>query len=204
MDFLIEGLLVLVLAVTLANGQHLERETRRQFCQMKDLLAELNGGVAGANASLGEVRRGLSRLEDQLKKEEKAKIHDIAGMNKVISSFCNCMGEIYKALDRLTGSVKEPQSYEDSKQISAALQRMEANMNILREAVSRTADNMQDMSHILAAMQEVEADFDERLEKLRRETPEPLPSDDEAKHSRAIEEGIVNLLQYQVGKGKKS
>ena len=71
MDFLIVGLLVLVFAAALANGQLLERENRRQFCQVKELLAELNGSEAGANTLFGEIRRELSKLEDQLEENTK-------------------------------------------------------------------------------------------------------------------------------------
>lgn len=70
MEFLIAGLLVFNLAVTLVIAQLLERETRRQFSQVKELLAEIKAIVAGANASLGELRRGMSRLEAQSKEDE--------------------------------------------------------------------------------------------------------------------------------------
>lgn len=40
-----------------------------------------------------------------------------------------------------------------------------------------------------------------RLEALLENAPDVLSLDDEARYSRAIEEGIANLLQYQVGKG---
>lgn len=40
-----------------------------------------------------------------------------------------------------------------------------------------------------------------QLETLLENAPDVLDRENEAKHSRAIEEGIANLLQYQVGKG---
>lgn len=43
-----------------------------------------------------------------------------------------------------------------------------------------------------------------RLEALLREATEVPSSDDEARLSRSMEEGIANLLQYQVGKGKET
>lgn len=48
------------------------------------------------------------------------------------------------------------------------------------------------------------SDAVKRLEALLENTHDVRGRDDEAKHSRAIEEGIANLLQYQVGKGGSS
>lgn len=48
------------------------------------------------------------------------------------------------------------------------------------------------------------SDAVKRLEALLENAPDVRGLDDEAKHSRAIEEGIANLLQYQVGKGGSS
>lgn len=42
-----------------------------------------------------------------------------------------------------------------------------------------------------------------QLEAFLENAPDVLGQEAEAKHSRAIEEGIANLLQYQVGKGKE-
>lgn len=186
------------------GAKFLERELRRHSEKAEERHAELMGKADVFAAGLNELKRDLAGMEAQRKKEEYWRFRNIAALNKTISTICDFTSATREAISKLIDIVKEPQSYEDSKQIFAALQRMEKNMDILREAASRTADNMQDMSRILAAMQDVAADFDERLEKLRRETPEPLPSDEEAKQSRSMEEGITNLLQYQVGKERES
>lgn len=122
MEFLIAGLLVLVLAVTLVNGQLLEREARRHFCEVKDLLAETNGHLMALSTEEARTEASLTAIWKTLQERKDLDKEDI-----------------FPLLARL----KE----------------------LLGEASSR--------------------------------------GDEEARQSRAIEEGIANLLSYSVGKGRE-
>lgn len=144
MEFLIVGLLVINLAVTLLSGQLLEREARRHFCELKELLAETNGSLSGVGASQREVVRTLAKMDDQRQ----------ADMEKLLTE-----EEVTAGAFRMV------------------FEKMEA----------------------LPSRQDLAESF-EQLENA----PDVLDREDEAKHSRAIEEGIANLLQYQVGKGKET
>ena len=65
MDFLIVGLLVLVFAAALASGQLLEREARRHFCELKELLAETNGFLSGIGDFQREMVCTLAKMDEQ-------------------------------------------------------------------------------------------------------------------------------------------
>lgn len=65
MEFLIAGLLVINLAVTLVSGQLLEREARRHFCELKELLAETNGSLSGVGVSQSEMTCTMAKMYER-------------------------------------------------------------------------------------------------------------------------------------------
>lgn len=116
MDFLIAGLLVLVLAVTLVSVYLLRQETVKNLCDVKKRLDVVNSSLLGLREAIEKLIRIIQERDGQ----------------------------------RIT----------EHSQILAQLK------DLLGESSSR--------------------------------------ADEDSKQSRAIEEGIANLLQYQVGKGKES
>lgn len=139
MEFLIVGLLVLDLAVTLACGQLLERNFRRHWYEIQNLLDETKRSLGEVNSSMAVLTHTVTVQGDQRGRERS---EDAAVFDKFQISICSALSEI----------------------------RM-------------------DMS---------------RMETLQKKPPESIAGDEdkEEKRSRAIEEGISNLLQYQVVKGR--
>lgn len=204
------GLLAANLVVLLFGIFFMKRELQRQFVRDEEWRTSFYKSFYSLDSSVDMAKWLVSRLIKQQEMDRKMFLDETEKTGVALRNMCgrlDSISNLKNSVDALEKRLKENiQTLPDGKKlehISAVLQRMEANMDILRECTSRMAGSMQDMTHILAALQEVEADFDERLEKLMRETPEALPGDDEAKHSRAIEEGISNLLQYQGGKGRE-
>lgn len=83
------------------------------------------------------------------------------------------------------------------------LQRIEDDMNSLLKGFLQENAGTNDALQEIWKRLELLPELKNSVEALLREKPEIFASDDDAKHSRAIEEGISNLLQYQVGKGRE-
>lgn len=142
MEFLIAGLLVLVLAVMLVNGQLLEREARRHFCELKELLAETNGALSGVGASQKEVVRTLAKMDEQHR----------ADMEKLLTEEEVTAGAFRMVFEKM----ETLSSQQDTVETFARLE------TLLKETVSR--------------------------------------ADEEARQSRALEDGFSNLMAYTAGK----
>lgn len=158
MGFLIAGLLVMNLAVTLVCGQLLERNFRRYWYEIQNLLDETKWSLGEVNSSMAVLTHTVTAQGDRRGRERS---EDAAVFDKFQISICSALSEMGD------GNM-------------AALRGIEEHLRALEELL--------DMS---------------RMETLQKKPPVSIAEDKEAKRSQAIEEGIENLLQYQVGKGRE-
>lgn len=78
MEFLIAGLLVLDLAVTVVGVHLLERNSRRRWCEIQSLLAETKRSLGEVNSSMAVLTHTVTAQGDQRGRErsEDAEVFD--------------------------------------------------------------------------------------------------------------------------------
>lgn len=145
MEFLIAGLLVLDLAVTLVSGYLLGRDSRRKFAALQKELAKTNDAMSIGN-------------------------------------------NIFRELEHV---------------ISEAESRRKADAESMKRTLLDLAHGVEVLPDLMKALQKDSAQTFARLEALLENAPDVLGQEDEARLSGSMEEGISNLLQYQVGKRRE-
>ena len=128
MEFLIAGLLVLNLAVTLVSVHLLRRETERVFRDVGQLLGEAKASLTGVNASQTELMHKLVRMDEQRKKgTEELRKEFFAQLDGCLSygaETVKSLGTLWNESERQTAVLQSLLAREDASESLKKLQAM--------------------------------------------------------------------------------
>lgn len=162
MEFLIAGLLVLDLAVTLVSVHLLRREEKVVFRGVGRLLGEAKASLTGVNASQAELMQKLTRMDERRKADTRALQEEISAK---ADTWLAGEAETVKSLSGL---------WTESQRQTAALQSL-LSRGDASEAVRELARQLED-------------------------SPSLLGQEEESALSKAMEEGISNILGFSAGR----
>lgn len=128
MEFLIAGLLVLNLAVTLVSVYLLRRETERAFRGVGQLLGEAKASLTGVNASQAELMHKLVRMDEQRRKgtEELRKelFAQLDGCLSYGAETVKTLGTLWNESERHTAALQSLLAREDVSELVKKLKAM--------------------------------------------------------------------------------
>lgn len=201
MEFLIAGLLVLDLAVTLVSVQLLERESRRQFIAVRDELAKATGILRFAITSLRELRLDVGGMEDRSRADIQALREKLTKTNDALSLGNN----IFRELEHVMAEA-ETQRKDDVKALREEISaKADAWLAGEADTVKSLSGLWKESQRQTAALQSLlsRGDASEAVRELARQledSPSLLGQEEESALSKAMEEGISNILGFSAGR----